>query len=186
MDAAQIAPDETFVATGATGAADAYAGAADEWAARGAEAAPDDEGSAARRLYDLALTFQERSQTSEARLIEQFESAAAPLTGRLGDLIVVDDDDERLTLRSGGTFAAEVVPEEDEGTWRTLETPAELVEFYDPTDVFGDVAEALAEAFPDATRDAEALAGTDLDSEELEDVTVDEGADDLEPDGGRR
>jgi hypothetical protein len=32
--------------------------------------------------------------------------------------------------------------------WRTLATPDELVEFYDPTDVFGDFAEALAEAYP--------------------------------------
>ena len=35
----------------------------------------DDDESAARRLYDLALEFQERSQRTEARLIEQFEGA---------------------------------------------------------------------------------------------------------------
>ena len=39
-------------------------------------AEPEDEEDAARRLYDLALTFQERSQRSEARLIEQFEDAS--------------------------------------------------------------------------------------------------------------
>ena len=48
---------------------------------------PADASEAARRLYDLALTFQERSQLSEARLIEQFEIAAAPLAGALGDLL---------------------------------------------------------------------------------------------------
>jgi hypothetical protein len=68
----------------------------------------------------------------------------------LGDLIIVDDDDERLTLRSNGSFVAEVVPEgeAEAGTWRKLDGPDDLVEFYDPTDVFGDLADTLAEAFP--------------------------------------
>ena len=51
-------------------------------------------------------------------------------------------------LTGSGRFRAEVVPEDSEGTWRTLESSDELVEFYDPTDVFGDLADALAEAFP--------------------------------------
>lgn len=144
LDTAGISPEET-VGEGA----DPYAQAAEDWAAaQGAQEAPADADTAARRLYDLALTFQERSQHSEARLIEQFEMAAAPLTGRIGDLLVVDDEDERLTLSATGTFSAEVIPEDADGTWRTLASPDDLVEFYDPTDVFGDVAEALAEAFP--------------------------------------
>ncbi len=39
--------------------------------------------------------------------------------------------------------------------WRRLETPDDLVEFYDPTDVFGDLAEALAESFPQVVEDDE-------------------------------
>ena len=151
VESAGLAPDET-VGVG-IGGSDPYIGAADEWAATqetGLEedAADLDDETAARRLYDLALTFQERSQVSEARLIEQFQTTAADLAGTLGEFIVVDDDDERLTLRANGSFVAEVVPEDEEGTWRRLESPEELVEFYDPTDVFGDLAEALAEAFP--------------------------------------
>jgi hypothetical protein len=68
----------------------------------------------------------------------------------------VDDDDERLTLKSSGSFVAEVVPEDEEGTWRSLNSPEEIVQFYDPTDVFGDLAEALAEAFPAVAGDADA------------------------------
>jgi hypothetical protein len=149
MEAAGIAPDET-VSLGT----DPYAGAADDWAAAQSglpEVTSDDE--AARALYDLSLSMQERSQQSEARLIEQFEDAAARLTGRLGDFIIVDDDDERLTLRSTGSFVAEVVPEDAEGTWRSLTSPDEIVQFYDPTDVFGDLAEALAEAYPDLAQE---------------------------------
>jgi len=61
---------------------------------------------------------------------------------------VIDDDDERLTLGRSGHIRAEVEPEGDEGEWRKLTTPEELVEFYDPTDVFGDIADAIAEAYP--------------------------------------
>jgi hypothetical protein len=155
IEVAGLAPEETM-APGVDGI-DPYAGAADEWAARretGDEVElPDDDETAARRLYDLALTMQERSQHSEGRLIEEFEMSAASLTSRLGDFIVVDDDDERLTLKSSGSFVAEVVPEDAEGTWRSLNSPEEIVQFYDPTDVFGDLAEALAEAFPEVAGD---------------------------------
>ena len=143
LESAGIGIDET----GPVGA-DPYAAAADEWAA--ANPLPldaDDDEVAAQRLYDLALEFQERSQRSESRLLEQFEDAAGLLTARIGDLIINDDDDERLTLSSTGEFRAEVLTEE-ENEWRPLATAEELVEYYDPTDVFGDLADALAEAYP--------------------------------------
>jgi hypothetical protein len=144
---ADISPEETAP----LGGMNPYAAAADDWAAKGEdEEAPESEEDAAERLYDLALAFQERSQQTEAHLLEQFESAASQITSVLGDLIIVDDEDERLTLRASGSFAAEVVPEADaaKGTWRKLDGPDEIVEFYDPTDVFGDLADTLAESFP--------------------------------------
>lgn len=159
LESAGIAPDET-VGVGVGGdafAEDGYAQAADEWArgqaAAGAPATAED---GARRLYDLALTFQERSQHTEARLIEQFETIAQDVAPVIGDLMILDDDDERLWLKRNGRFEAEVVPETEEteegasrdGSWRRLDTPDSLVEFYDPTDVFGDLAEALADSFP--------------------------------------
>ncbi|GAC1665840.1 MAG: hypothetical protein NVS9B8_06990 [Candidatus Limnocylindrales bacterium] len=143
LDAAGIGVDEGVT----IGAHDPYAAAADEWAATQPEPVEvDDDELAAQRLYDLALEFQERSQRSEARLLEQFEDASSVLSGKIGDLIVNDDEDERLTLTASGEFRAEVLTEENE--WRPLATAEELVEYYDPTDVFGDLADALAEAFP--------------------------------------
>jgi len=128
---------------------DLYAEAADSWAARQAATEPPaDEEEAARRLYDLALAYQDRSQRAEARLFEQFSAQAEILTVRLGDFVVVDDEDERLTLGRDGDFHAEVVPDDASGEWRTLASADDLVDFYDPTDVFGDLADALAEAFP--------------------------------------
>lgn len=163
MNVAGISPDETVASD------DAYAAAADEWAA-GQPAEASDAESAAHLLYDLALTYQERSQVSEAALIDQFEQAAASLAGHLGDLVIIDDDDERLTLTGGGRLMAEVVPEGDEGAWRTLATPEEMVEYYDPTDVFGDVADAVAEAYP--------VVAPELDDEDVEDVEDEADEDD--------
>ncbi len=171
LNVAGIAPEETM----APAADDAYAAAADEWAATQSADADDPE-SAAHRLYDIALTYQERSQISEAHLLDQFEATVAPLAAHLGDIIVIDDDDERLTLTGAGRLVAEVVPEGAEGEWRKLGTPEELVEFYDPTDVFGDVADAVAEAYPavapelddeadDAPDDAGEPGGADADDE---------------------
>ena len=139
---------------------DPYAAAADDWAAaQPTDLEADDEASAARRLYDLALDFQGRSQHSEARLIETFETAAERLTAKVGDLIVVDDEDERLVLEANGNFRAEVIPEDADGEWRTLRSAEEIVEFYDPTDIFGDLADALADAFPTVAPEEELLAG---------------------------
>lgn len=179
MDEAGVAPDETFVGL-AEGEADPYAAAADEWAATRPETLDaDTEEGAAQRLYDLALEYQERSQGSEAALLEDFAEAATRLSARLGDLIVVDDDDERLTLAAGSGFRAEVVPEDADGEWRALETPEELVEFYDPTDVFGDLADALAEAWP-AVVPAGELPEADAEAEE---ATANADADEAKSEG---
>ena len=182
MDAAGISPEETVgVGVGEDEFADdGYAAAADTWAKGQAElGVPTSAEDAARRLYDLALTFQERSQHSEARLIEQFETMVQDLAPVLGDLMILDDEDERLWLKRNGRFEAEVVPERDpenpddvEGDWRRLETPDAVVEFYDPTDVFGDLAEALADSFPGVAED-----GDDEDADPFADDDADEDTD---------
>jgi hypothetical protein len=136
-------------------APDPYAGAADSWAA-GQPAVPEvrDTETAAAALYDLALDFQERSQRAEAGLLEGFEQAAAPLLERTGSLVIVEDDDEQLTISAGG-FRGRVVPEGESG-WHDLSGPDDVVRYYDPTDVFGDLAEAIAEAYPAVVDEDEA------------------------------
>jgi hypothetical protein len=149
---------------------DVYAQAADDWAAaQGLTLDADSEEAAAQRLYDLALEFQERSQRTEARLIEQFEEASQRLASRLGDLMIVDDEDERLTYGRDGRFRAEVLADDADGEWRTLTGPEELVEYYDPTDVFGDLADSLAENYPAVAPEAapeEASADRDFGDED--------------------
>lgn len=127
---------------------DPYAGAADRWAAGQPEgAAPADGRSAQVMLYELALDFQERSQRAESGLIEQFENAANALMSTVGSVVIVDDLDEHLEFGLPG-FRGRVIPEGDSG-WTDLDTPESIVRFYDPTDVFGDLADAVAEAFPE-------------------------------------
>lgn len=183
LEAAGIAPEETI-----TLGEDPYAAAADSWAAgQPTDAGLDDDEAAARRLYDLALEFQERSQRSESRLLDEFEIAAATASSLVGDLVIVDDDDERLTLTATGSFRAEVVPEEGAGEWRTLSGPEELVEFYDPTDVFGDLADAIAEAFPAVAPEfvaAEAESGPDATDGAGETAGSDDADADADADGG--
>jgi hypothetical protein len=178
LEVSGISPEET-ISLGE----DPYAAAADSWAAgQPVSLTEDDDESAARRLYDLALEFQERSQRSEARLLDEFEGVSSGLVAVIGDMIIVDDDDERLSLTTTG-FRAEVIPEDAEDEWRTLGGPDELVEFYDPTDVFGDLADALAEAFPTVAPElAGATDGTGEAAAEGSDEGVAEGGDDAEGD----
>jgi hypothetical protein len=119
------------------------------------------------RLRRLAKAFAERSavtrdraEAAEAGLIEQFEDAAAPLTRQLGDIIFLDDVDERLTLERDGLLVAEVVPEDDESSWRTLRTSQQVTEYYSPEELFRALADELDRAFP-AAPDEAAEAATD-------------------------
>jgi hypothetical protein len=134
--------------------ADPWADAADSWAAGQPDVAQaTDTESAAEALYDLALDYQERSQHAESGLLEGFEHTASDLLGRLGTLTIVDDDDEQLTVGVQG-FRGRVVPEGESG-WQDLAGPEDVVRYYDPTDVFGDLAEAIAEAYPEVADESD-------------------------------
>ena len=136
-----------------------FADLADRIAAAHPNVDRPDAGNAGPRLRQLAEAFAERSSVTrspvefaEIGLIEQFEEAAAPFTRKLGDIIFMDDADERLTLDRNGQLRAEVIPEDDETSWRTLRTTQDIAEFYSPEDLFRALAAELGRAFP-ATAD---------------------------------
>jgi hypothetical protein len=165
LEVSGISPEE-----GVSSGEDPYAAAADSWAAG--------------QPISLTEDDQERSQRSEARLLDEFEGASSGLVAVIGDLIIVDDDDERLTLTTTG-FKAEVIPEDAEEEWRPLSGADQLVEFYDPTDVFGDLADALAEAFPAVApelqrAEGDAEGGEDGEAESDGAESTDADADDAE------
>jgi len=160
---------------------DAYAEAADQWAAGQPEVAEaHDEQSAAASLYELALDFQDRSQRTEGGLIEQFENAATTLLSMVGTLVIVDDDDEHLSLGSGG-FRGRVIPEGGT-TWQDISSPDQIVRYYDPTDIFGDLAEALADAYPAVAASGDEDAAEGDDGEDAEETEEAEGDDEAEED----
>lgn len=136
-------PEELFQAL-AEKLATAFASVSDE----GAEVA-------AGALHDLALVWRERSLDAEDGLFEEFNRAAASLARTLGEFTIVDDDDEQLIVDADGQLRARVL-DRSTGAWRELDAPDELVESYDPTDVFADLADALAEAFPTLAAQKEA------------------------------
>ena len=152
---------------------DAYAGAADQWAAGQPEVpVAHDEQSAGTALYELALDFQDRSQRTEAGLVEGFENAASGLLGMVGTLVIVDDDDEHLSLGTGG-FRGRVIPE-GATSWQDISSPDQIVRYYDPTDIFGDLAEAIADAYPAAAEAEDAKAEADHDEADEADDDVDD------------
>jgi hypothetical protein len=152
--------DEEVDGEAATGAADPYAAAADQWAAGQPEVREaHDEQTAALALYELALDFQDRSQRTEASLIAGFENAGGEALGYIGNLVIVEDDDEQLSVGAGG-FRGKVIPEGDT-SWQDISSPDQIVRFYDPTDVFGDLAEAIVDAYPSVAGAAAEAAGED-------------------------
>jgi hypothetical protein len=168
---AVVDEDDDETGESAVTAVDPYAEAADQWAA----GQPDvreahDEAGAALALYELALDFQDRSQRTEAGLIGSFENAATGVLGYVGTIVLVEDDDEHLELGAGG-FRGRVIPE-GQNDWQDISSPDQIVRFYDPTDVFGDLAEALVEAYPAVAADAEGVE----DAEDVEDAVDADGS----------
>ena len=164
-------------ATGLPGDDD-YAEAADQWAAGQPQMAEaHDEAGAAVALYELALDFQDRSQRAEANLIEQYQNAASGVLSLVDPIVLVDDDDEHLELAVGG-FIGRVIPE-GATAWLDISSADQIVRYYDPTDVFGDLAEAIADAYPAVAED-EAEDDESDDADDADDGDADD-AGDLEP-----
>jgi hypothetical protein len=84
----------------------------------------------------------------ESALVEDFETAVGETNRQVGDVVVVERSDERLILTRRGSFNGQVLPDDGNRAWQALTHPDDLVRFHDPTDLFGDVAEALANLFP--------------------------------------
>lgn len=104
-------------------------------------------------VYDGALEYQVRSQEAQGELIAEFEELLGDLAAELGDVQIVEEPDAQVWLRSTGRFAGRVIPESgpNAGQWQDLLVPKALTEFYDATELFGKLAEAIERRFPNAT-----------------------------------
>ena len=128
---------------------------------------------AARRLHQLALDYAARSHATQAALVASFAADAAELTAEIGEILIEDQDDERLTLTALGTFHGQVRNDEADG-WQSISSPDDVAENYDPVDLFSDVASALEDEFPELS---ESVAEADVEGNGEEAAAPDEPSD---------
>ena len=118
---------------------------------------------AARLMQELALAYGDNHDEAPAALIRQFEAAAAGLAEEIGEVEITNEDDEELVLTAGGHFTGRVLVDDPSPQWKTIDSPADVAEHYDPADLFADLADAVADAFPEI--DPAASAGEAADPE---------------------
>jgi hypothetical protein len=113
---------------------------------------------AAQRLWQLADAYRSQLQEQQAALLREFVGNGEDALRQTGDLVLLDESDDTLVLRSDGRFettinladlpsrgAESLAPHRDGLTVTDAKTVAE---FYDPADVLQWVTEALSERYP--------------------------------------
>jgi hypothetical protein len=108
---------------------------------------PDPQFDAARRLHRLALEYAKRAHAAEAELVRAFEAEASALAHEVGEVLIEDDDDERLALTARGRFAGQAFTDDPVPGWHAVSSPDDVAERYEPGDLFTDLANAIAERF---------------------------------------
>src|SRR3990172_2586027 len=104
-----------------------------------------------------------------ARQLDGFLKANAAAIAEVGGLVLIDEEPDYLSVTPDGSFRSRTRYEDEEtGEWRSetevIESAAELVELYNPAEVYAAFAEAAREAAglppePTASDDLMAAAG---------------------------
>ncbi len=113
---------------------------------------------AAQRLWQLADAYRSQLQEQQASLLREFVGNAEDALLRTGDLVLLDEADDVLVLRSDGRFEttlnlADLPPRgvesmEAHRQGLTVTDARTVAEFYDPADVLQWVTESLTERYP--------------------------------------
>jgi hypothetical protein len=113
---------------------------------------------AAQRLWQLADAYRAQLQEQQAGLLREFVGNAEDALRQTGDLVLLDESDDTLVLRSDGRFettinladvptrSAEPIAAHRDGL--NVTDARTVAEFYDPADVLQWVTEALSERYP--------------------------------------
>jgi len=113
---------------------------------------------AAQRLWQLADAHRSQLGDQQKQGLREFTANAEEVLRRVGDLVLIDESDDLLVLRSDGRFETSLdlsdltagsaldIPARHEGL--TVTDARVIADFYDPTDVMHWVTDALAERFP--------------------------------------
>ena len=117
---------------------------------------PQQEALAAQRLWQLADTYRQQMQAQSRQTLWEFCANAEEVLSRTGDLMLVDEEDDLLVLRSDSRFetaldlsdvrGAADVPAHRPGL--TVADARVIADYYDPADVLQWVTDALAERYP--------------------------------------
>jgi hypothetical protein len=113
---------------------------------------------AVQRLWQLADAYRGQIGSQQTQLLREFAANAEEVLRRTGDLVLLEEGDEMLILRSDGRFETNIdLSEEPERAVANVEprraglTVAEasvVASYYDPADVLQWVTEALTERYP--------------------------------------
>ncbi|MGH2356467.1 MAG: hypothetical protein ACRDGJ_00460 [Candidatus Limnocylindria bacterium] len=113
---------------------------------------------AAQRLWQLADAYRGQIGTAQSQLLREFAANAEEVLRRTGDVILLDEGDETLILRSDGHFETTLdLSDQLEGalggldprrSGLTVASATAIAAYYDPADVLQWVTEALNERYP--------------------------------------
>jgi hypothetical protein len=113
---------------------------------------------AAQRLWQLADTFRHQIGEQQKQILREFAANAEDVLAKTGELLLLDETDDTLLLRSDGRFETSLdLSDLPDGSALNIEarrpgltvTDARVIaDFYDPSDVLQWVTDALSERFP--------------------------------------
>ncbi|HEX6474802.1 MAG TPA: hypothetical protein VF114_06920 [Candidatus Limnocylindria bacterium] len=113
---------------------------------------------AAQRLWQLADTFRGQIGDQQKQTLREFTANAEDVLARTGDLLLLEEAEDTLLLRSDGRFetsldlsdmpAGSALNVEAHRSGLTVTEARVIADFYDPADVLQWVTDALSERFP--------------------------------------
>jgi hypothetical protein len=113
---------------------------------------------AAQRLWQLADTFRGQIQAQQKQVLHEFVMNAEEVLRQTGDLILLDEAEDALVLRTDGRFetsldlsdlpAGSAQPIEARREGLTVTDGRVIADYYDPSDVLTWVTEALSDRYP--------------------------------------
>jgi hypothetical protein len=113
---------------------------------------------AAQRLWQLADAFRGQIGDQQKQVLREFAANAEDVLSRTGDMLLLDETDDTLLLRSDGRFetsldltdlpAGSALNIEPRRSGLTVTDARVIADFYDPSDVLQWVTDALTERYP--------------------------------------
>ena len=119
---------------------------------------PQQETLAAQRLWQLADAYRAQVSDQQKQVLREFAANAEEVLKRTGDLVLLEEENDTLVLRSDARFETSLdlsdmpngtaLSEEPHRIGLTVTDARTIADVYDPTDVLQWVTDALGERYP--------------------------------------